>query len=136
MPFDPYASCPCGSGKKFKWCCQPIHQQIEKAFRQDQEGQHEAALRLMDQVVAEHADNPEAWGKKSLLLWQNEKPDEAEAALSKALEINPQYPFGHYLRARYRLFEGEIPGALMLFRKAADLYDPNAKHILVEIYLN
>src|SRR3954449_8378136 len=107
MPFDPYASCPCGSGKKFKWCCQPIHQQIEKAFRQDEEGQHEAALRLMDEVVGEHADNPEAWGKKSLLLWQNEKPEEAEAALSKALEISPQYPFGHYLRARYRLFEGE-----------------------------
>src|ERR1700738_1022386 len=44
MSPDPYASCPCGSGKKFKWCCQPIHAEIEKAFRQQENGQHEAAL--------------------------------------------------------------------------------------------
>ena len=33
MALDPYASCPCGSGKKFKWCCQPIHVQIDRAFQ-------------------------------------------------------------------------------------------------------
>ena len=136
MAFDPYSPCPCGSGKKFKWCCQPIHQEMAKAFQLDEEGQHESALRVMDEIVTQHADNPEAWGKKALLLWQNEKPEEAEAALSKALEVDPKYPFGHYLRARFRLFEGEIPGALLLFRKAAEVYDPEAREILAEIYIN
>ena len=136
MAFDPYSSCPCGSGKKFKWCCQPIHQEMAKAFQLDEQGQHESALRVMDEVVAAHADNPEAWGKKALLLWQNEKPEEAEAALTKAFEVDPKYPFGHYLRARFRLFEGEIPGALLLFRKAAEVYDPGAREILAEIYIN
>ena len=77
---DTYASCPCGSGKKFKWCCQPIHVQIDKAFQQDQEGQHDAALRMMDDVVKEHPGNPEAWGRKALLLYNNERVDEAESA--------------------------------------------------------
>src|ERR1700758_1224991 len=98
MPLDAYSSCPCGSGKKFKWCCQPIHVQINKAFQQDADGQHEAALRLMDQGTTEHSANPEAWGRKAQLLFENERFDDAEKALDKALELNPGYPFGHYLR--------------------------------------
>ena len=92
MALDPYSSCPCGSGKKFKWCCQPIHVAIDRAFQQDAEGQHETALRLMDEVVAENSGNPEAWGRKAQLLYQNEKVEEAENALQKALEINPRLP--------------------------------------------
>jgi tetratricopeptide (TPR) repeat protein len=133
---DPYSLCPCGSGKKFKWCCQPIHVEIEKAFQQDQDGQHEAALRLMEQVVAQHPDNPEAFGKQALLLWQNEKPDEADEALAKAFKIMPDYPFGHFLRGRFRQFEGEIAGALLLYRKAAEVYDPTAQAVLNEIFLS
>src|SRR5713226_7963784 len=101
MAFDPYASCPCGSGEKFKWCCQPIHVEIDKAFRQDAEGQHEAALRVMDQLTAEHGSNPEAWGRKAQLLYQNGKVDEAEAALQKAFEVNPNYAFGYLLRGMF-----------------------------------
>jgi tetratricopeptide (TPR) repeat protein len=135
MANDPYSSCPCGSGKKFKWCCQPIHEQIAKVYALDESGQHEAALRLMDQVVAEHSANPEALGRKALLLFQNEKPEEAETTLDKAFELFPTYPFGYFLKARFRLYEGEIGGALMLFRKAAELYDPNAGDILAQLYI-
>ena len=111
MALDLYSPCPCGSGKKFKWCCQPIHVEIDKAFRQDAEGQHEAALRVMDEVTSLHPTNPEAWGRKAQLLYQNNKVDEAEAALQKAFEANPSYPFGHLLRGLFRQEEGEINGA-------------------------
>ena len=37
MATDPYASCPCGSGKKFKWCCAPYYAQVEKAFELERE---------------------------------------------------------------------------------------------------
>jgi tetratricopeptide (TPR) repeat protein len=134
MALDPYASCPCGSGKKFKWCCQPIHVQIDQAFNQDADGQHEAALRVMDEVVAQHPANPEAWGRKAQLLYQNDRVDEAEEALQKALEINPSYPFGHLLRGVFRQNEGELEGALLLFRKATELYDPEAHDILGQLY--
>ncbi len=134
MALDPYAPCPCGSGKKFKWCCQPIHVEIDKAFHQDAEGQHESALRAMDRVVVEHPANPEAWGRKAQLLYQNDRVEEAENALQKSFEINPNYPFGHYLRAMFRYYEGEIPGALLLFRKAAELYDPQARDVLAQVY--
>ncbi|HLN29083.1 MAG TPA: tetratricopeptide repeat protein [Gemmataceae bacterium] len=134
MALDLYSPCPCGSGKKFKWCCQPIHVEIDKAFRQDAEGQHEAALRVMDEVTSLHPTNPEAWGRKAQLLYQNNKVDEAEAALQKAFEANPSYPFGHLLRGLFRQEEGEINGALLLFRKAAEVYDPEAKDTLAQVY--
>jgi tetratricopeptide (TPR) repeat protein len=134
MALEPYASCPCGSGKKFKWCCQPIYLDIDKAFRQEADGQHEAALRTMDDIVAAHPANPEAWGRKAELLYRNGKVEEAEAAVQKAFDINPQYPFGFLLRGLFRQEEGEIAGALLLFRKAADAYDPEALDQLAHVY--
>jgi predicted Zn-dependent protease len=134
MALDLYSPCPCGSGKKFKWCCQPIHVQIDRAFQQDADGQHDVALRTMDQVLAEHPGNPEVWGRKGQLLYMNDRVEEAEQALQKAFAINPNYPFGHLLQGMFRQNEGELTGALLLFRKAADLYDPEARDHLAQIY--
>lgn len=132
---DPYAPCPCGSGKKFKWCCQSIFAAVERAFELAEEGQHDAALKMMDDVVAANADNPEAWGRKAQLHLNNDQLDQAEEALEKALTLNPQYAFGYYLRGQLRAGEGELPGALMLYRKAAELYDPTAKEALASLYV-
>ncbi|MCI0461750.1 MAG: tetratricopeptide repeat protein, partial [Gemmataceae bacterium] len=134
MAVDPYTACPCGSGKKFKWCCQPIHEEIARAFDQASEGQVETALRMMDEVIARHPTNPEVHGQKAHLLAQLGRGEDAENALQKALDLNPNYPFGNYQRGRFRHDEGEFPGALLLYRKAIDLYDPSASLILAEIY--
>src|SRR5438874_6995538 len=134
MALEAYSPCPCGSGKKFKWCCQPIHIQIDKALRLDADGQHDAALRVMDEITDAQPANPEAWGRKAQLLYQNGRLDEPENAVPKGLEINPNYPFGHLLRGLFRAQEGERPGALLLFRKAVELYDPDAKDMLAQVY--
>jgi tetratricopeptide (TPR) repeat protein len=134
MTPDLYSPCPCGSGKKFKWCCQPIWVGIEHALTQQANGQHDAALRIIDQVVKEHPGNPEAWGQKARLLYLNERTDDAEEALQKAFDINPSYPFGLTLRAEIRFQEGEIPGALLLARRATAAYDPLARDQLGGVY--
>src|ERR671936_308074 len=58
MPLDPYVSCPCGSGKKFKWCCAPYYPQVEKAFELEQQNQHDAALAAIQELTKAHADRP------------------------------------------------------------------------------
>ena len=73
MEQNPYSPCTCGSGKQFKLCCQPIHREIAQVFQLDEEGQHEAAITLMDEVLRQHPGNPEAHGRKALLLFQNER---------------------------------------------------------------
>jgi tetratricopeptide (TPR) repeat protein len=135
MAIDLYEPCTCGSGKKFKWCCQPIFANINRAWEQEAGGQHEAALRLMDEVVRDHGGNPEAWGQKARLLVSQGKVEEAENALQKAFDLNPNYPAGLLLRAYIRFQEGETRGALLLVRRAAEAYHPEARPQLGEVYL-
>ena len=134
MPLDLYSPCPCGSGKKFKWCCQNIFADIERAFAQASQGQHESALRIMEEVTRAHADNPEAWGRKAQLLFLAGRTEEGEKALEKAFEINPNYPLGLLLQATLRFNEGELTGALILARRAAEAFDPEALDYLTDVY--
>src|SRR5215469_16259040 len=94
MAYDPYGPCSCDSGNKSKWCCQPIFAGINRAWEQESAGQHEVALRTMDEVVLAHDGNPEAWGQKARLLYAQGKIEEADAVLQKAFDLNPNYPAG------------------------------------------
>ncbi len=85
MAVNPYDQCPCGSGKKFKWCCQDIYTDIDAAFEQAAAGQHEAAIRKLDDVVAAHPGNPEAHGRRAQLLASLGRIDDPEAALERAI---------------------------------------------------
>jgi tetratricopeptide (TPR) repeat protein len=134
MPLDLYSPCPCGSGKKFKWCCLNIFEDIERAFAQAGQGQHEAALRIMEGVTKAHSDNPEAWGRKAQLLFLEGRNEEGEKALEKAFELNPNYPLGLLLQAQLRFNEGETTGALILARRAAEAFDPEARDYLTDVY--
>ena len=134
MALDPYASCPCGSGKKYRWCCEPIDRDLRRAYEQEANGQHEAALRIIDDVAAAHPGNPQPLGRKAEILYKLGRLEEAEAALEKAFAISPNYPFGLLMRALFRAHEGEMPGALLLARRAAEAYDPQAHDYLAQIY--
>ena len=145
MALDPYVSCPCGSGKKFKWCCAAYFTSVEKAFEQERLGQHEAALATIQGLTAAHPDNPAVWGYFAQFLYNaagaatsedaaGKLVERAEEALSEALKRNPNFGMAHFLRGMFRQNEGELIGALMLFRKAADAYDPEATDQLAHVY--
>jgi tetratricopeptide (TPR) repeat protein len=146
MPLDPYTPCPCGSGKKFKWCCAPYFPTIEKAFEQERQGQHEAALQSMRGLLAAHPASAPVRGFYAQFLYnagaaepqpgdQAKKVEAAEAALAEALELNPNFGMAHFLRAQFRENEGEFLGALLLYRKAAETYDPEAHDQLTSVFL-
>jgi tetratricopeptide (TPR) repeat protein len=61
MAVDPYAMCPCGSGKKLKFCCTDLVGEIEKIHRMIEGEQPRAALRHVEQTLAMHP------GRASLL---------------------------------------------------------------------
>ena len=56
---DPYAPCPCGSGQKFKWCCQKVEAFAERAQRLYDNGQVDAALKALDEGLGKNPSN--AW---------------------------------------------------------------------------
>jgi tetratricopeptide (TPR) repeat protein len=146
MPLDPYVSCPCGSGKKFKWCCAPYYAQVEKAFDLERQNQHEAALAAIKELTKSHPDKPPVWGYYAQFLYnagmhhrdeaaRNKMLEQAEEALSHALKLNPNLGMAHFLRGQFRENEGEIIGALLLYRKAAEGYDPEAHDALANVYV-
>jgi tetratricopeptide (TPR) repeat protein len=61
MAVDHYAMCPCGSGKKLKFCCSDLVGEIEKIHRMIEGEQPRAALRHAEQTLATHP------GRASLL---------------------------------------------------------------------
>lgn len=126
MAIDPYAQCPCGSGKKFKWCCQPYHQDVVKAFEAVENGQPEVAEKLITQLVKQHPQNPVLQVRHAQLLARQQRTGESEQALERALQLDPQHAFAHYMRGMLRLGEGELIGALLLFRRAAECCVPEA----------
>lgn len=134
MPPSAYDNCPCGSGKKFKWCCTGYWEQIERGLDLYQQGQMENALRVMDGLAKQHADKPQVWGYYAHILFREEKMEEAEEKLQKAFALDPNFPMGHLLRGLFRQSEGEVIGALLLYRKAAEAYPPEAHDQLSQVY--
>ncbi len=133
MPPNPYDGCPCGSGKKFKWCCDPYFEQIDRALTLQQNNQHDSAVRVMEQVAAAHADKPAVWGYFAHLLFGEGNIERAEEVLQKAFDIQPDFPMGLFLMGLFRQAEGEVIGALLLFRRAGDAYDPAAVDQLAQV---
>src|SRR4051794_30107500 len=134
MAISPYAACPCGSGKQFKWCCQPYYGYVEKALNQHEKGQRAAAEQTMAQLVADFPKVPQAWGYQAQVLFLNDRPADADAVLQKAFDLDPNFAYGFWLRGLMRLEEGEAVGALLLFRKTAELLDPNAKDVQAQVH--
>jgi tetratricopeptide (TPR) repeat protein len=134
MALNPYDTCPCGSGKKFKFCCTPYYALVEQALNQQQNGQHEACLKTVAELTTKHATYPPAWGYAAQVLYNEGKPDEAEAALEKGFALQPNFPMGLFLRGLFRQNEGELIGALILYRKAAEAYDPGATDQLAYVH--
>lgn len=135
MSLDPYISCPCGSGKKFKWCCASYYSEVERAQALVQQSQHEAALLAMKELTKKHADKAAVWGYYAQFLYNSGQVEQAEEALSEALKLNPNFGMAHFLRAQFRDNEGELIGALLLYRKAAEGYDPEAHDALTNVFL-
>ena len=134
MAIPPYATCPCGSGKQFKWCCQPYYGYVEKALGQLEHKQPAAAEQTVAQMVEKFPKVPQALGYQAQVLFLNDKAEQADATLQKAFDLDPNFAYGFWLRGLMRLEEGESVGALMLFRKTAELVDPNAKDVQAQVH--
>ncbi len=131
---NPYDNCPCGSGKKFKWCCTAYWDKIETGLAMLEQGQVENALKMMEMLVKEHGTIPQTWGFYAHVLFRVDQVAKAEEMLEKAFALDPNFAMGYLLKGIFRQSEGEVIGALMLFRKAAECYSPEAADRLAQVH--
>ncbi len=74
MSYDPYADCPCGSGKKIKFCCQDVIPEMQKVARL-RENQPKRAAQILEGLEQNFGAN--LWVASSharLLMEQGEYP--------------------------------------------------------------
>lgn len=94
MPVDVYGPCPCGSGKKLKFCCQPIVGEIEKIERLQESNQLRVALQTLDLLEKKHPGNAWIATTKAEILLEEGEPDAATETLESLVREQPDHTYG------------------------------------------
>lgn len=103
MALEPYDPCPCGNGKKFKFCCQPIIEELQAVERLITEQQPKQALVAAEKLGPQHAGNPLLLRNKIMALFMLERNDEAHELIHQCQAANPQDPYGYYFDIRWHM---------------------------------
>jgi tetratricopeptide (TPR) repeat protein len=88
---ESYAPCPCGSGQKYKWCCQKVEAYAVRVQRLWDNGQLQAAREALDEGLHKEPGSPLLHIRKAELLTKEEKPDEAKELLRDLLRKQPEH---------------------------------------------
>lgn len=95
MSVDPYAPCPCGSGKKLKFCCTDLTADIEKITRLVGSDQPHAALQHVDHLLAKQPDRASLLDIRAMLELSLHDFDAAEKTLAHFQAVDPDNPAMH-----------------------------------------
>lgn len=94
---DSYAPCPCGSGKKVKFCCQPILGEMEKIERLLENNQPHMALQQLEKLDKAHPGNPWVVTRQAMTYIDDGRPEEAERVLRPFLKGHPDHALANVL---------------------------------------
>lgn len=103
---DPYAECPCGSGKKIKFCCHEIYNEMQKVERL-RENQPRLAINMLEELRHSHPLNPWVVTSEAMLQVQAGDPASARKSLAPFLKQHPTHPRANAL---YALACGQTDG--------------------------
>ena len=92
MSIDLYALCPCGSGKKIKFCCRDLADEIEKIQRMLDAGQRQACLEHIELLEKKHPGRAYLIATKAELQRQLGHEGDAGDTLQSLLELDQENP--------------------------------------------
>jgi hypothetical protein len=89
---DSYTRCECGSGEKYKFCCQKAEAYIRKVDRQIESNLDEAAAATLEEGLKKYPDTPSLLIRRALLAASNGgDDDQAARALEAYLAKHPRH---------------------------------------------
>lgn len=106
MPLAPYDPCPCGSGKKLKFCCQSISDDMDRAIRLMEGNQPHVALQQLEALSRKHPANPWIGTTRALMLIELGEATTARDIIKVVLEHHPDHEFAIVLLAA-AIFQAE-----------------------------
>ncbi len=93
MSNNPYSNCPCGSGKKLKFCCSDILPDLQRISRL-QENQPEAAEKQLRDLLVKFPNREVLVAELCDLLRQMNRDEECREILTAFLKQHPDHPRG------------------------------------------
>jgi tetratricopeptide (TPR) repeat protein len=99
MALDVYAPCPCGSGKKLKFCCLNIADEMDRISRLIDNNQLRQALHQLESLRRKHPENPWAATTEALVLIESGESSTARDSLQRYLEKHPEQDFAAVIYA-------------------------------------
>lgn len=139
---DVYAPCPCGSGKKVKFCCNAVLGQLDKVARLHEAGQPDQALKTLDKLAEKHPEAPIVEITRAQLLMENERFDEAARCMRDFLKDNSDsahgtglFAFARFMDVGFHEAKPEIHRAFqMCAASSPDIVASLAAQIADEVY--
>jgi tetratricopeptide (TPR) repeat protein len=95
MTLDPYSACPCGSGKKLKFCCSSLAGELDKIWRMLDGDQWAACLQRVTSLLDKEPDQPSLLAIRGMIEMDLERFDAARETVTHFLEIAPDNPVAH-----------------------------------------
>lgn len=126
MAMDPYDLCPCGSGKKLKWCCINIMADVEKFHTLMYGNQADAALKTLEKLE-KRGENPaylRTLRAKALVSCQG--IDEGVKAIDQTVIDFPEFALAREVRGDMLLLTNDFAEALDGYRDAQAHYPAEA----------
>ena len=118
MEIDVYAPCPCGSGKKLKFCCAPIVDEMSKVARLQAGDQPRQALSLVEKLAKSNPTNPWVATTEAELLIGLHEPRQAKEGLERLLKESIDYPPAFAVLAMATLFSDGYAAARPAIHRA------------------
>lgn len=112
MSVDKYAVCPCGNGKKIKFCkCKDSVADMDSVLKMIEGGQVVPALDQLASILQEHPDAAWALAIRGRLLLDLREYDSLSENADRFIRLQPSNPLALTQRAAARLFHGEVEEA-------------------------
>lgn len=92
MAIDPYSACPCGSGKKLKFCCSDLAADIEKVQKMVAGDQPHAALKHVEKLLKKQPTRASLLDLQASLQLSLHEFEAAKTTIGDFLEAHPQSP--------------------------------------------
>ena len=125
MAIDPYGPCPCGSGKKVKFCCSDIVDHIETIQKMLEGEQRMACLDYVVNLEKTVPDRPFLLLVRSMLEIDLDKLDAAEQTIRRFREAHPDDAVAHAQTAVWHAAKGEAANAVGPLQEAIRLCGEN-----------
>ena len=86
--------------------------QIERARQMALQGELDGSLQAVDQIIAKHPGNADAWKLKGdIFLYVGKKDDDALVAYRKSIEVDPNFGLGHISVLTVLMHQGKLEAA-------------------------